>query len=182
MNVGTSPRTSVPVLDIQLEHRFWPSIADARLAAGLEAATTGAAVMRVESAEFRPSTLTFVGSLPSGAVIPRQSWTKARILVRSFHTTWGALLAPKDAVGFLVLAHPIETQCFESVDGDECRIALEFSRSLTSISTYTLGPVCCRTCKQPIPKTRLAAVPTAQRCTKCETEKEIKDAYGNSIC
>jgi hypothetical protein len=51
------------IIDIDLNHSFWPNLAAAREAAAIQAANTGAVVVTVESVEIHPhQVITFVNS------------------------------------------------------------------------------------------------------------------------
>ncbi len=167
------------ILDVNIPHHFWGDLNEARSAAQREAANTGAAVVSIDAVEVRARFVRFIGSMPAGAAeqnVPRAS---RHVDPGSFHTTWGAVLNPRELIGFLVIPRPIAEELCSPPDADNhVRFEVAIERSCGSAPVAVLGHTCCRGCKQPISPERLRARPNTQFCTACQSKKE-EEANGN---
>jgi DksA/TraR C4-type zinc finger protein len=174
-SIVTAEKAMETIIDVDLNHRFWPNLGAAREAAAIQAANTGAVVATVESVEIQSHQVTFVGTVPESAVSGCVGLS-ARPRLRSFHTTWGALLNPGSLMGFLVIAPPLNCRSFDADIPEVSRIALAVPRMFATIPPKHLGKVCCCECRQPISLARLQALPGARLCTGCQRQKELENA------
>lgn len=160
------------ILDVELDHSFNESLGAAADVAAIEAANTGATVLAVDAIEVSPLRVTFVGTTARSAVSAISSDARSIKRVRSFHTTWGAILKPNGTLGFLVVSNPIAAVLHEMEESSRCRVAVSLARTCESFPSTTLGPVCCIRCRLPIPSERLKAIPQVHTCLDCQQMKE----------
>lgn len=161
-----------PLLDSDLHHKFWGDLQAAQNAACREAANTGGAVVAVDAVEIQLKSILLIGTVPEPALTDESTPQCALAPIRSFHTTWGAVLHPSGIIGYLVLGRPVRCRPRAGLDFDLARIAVRVERKFTSIPVGHLGPSCCAVCSRPIPAERLEAMPTARLCVMCQEHRE----------
>jgi hypothetical protein len=160
------------VLDVELDCHFTESLDAAALAASIQAANTGAAVLSVDAIELGNRRATFFGTMPDRAVTPRSVGEATMPRIRSLYTTWDSVLHPSGTIGFMVLSQPVVCDSHEAEDPALCRVAISVPRVFATVPPSILGPVCCSRCWRPISIERMKAIPGMRTCVTCQKQSE----------
>lgn len=160
------------ILDAAIHGEFWEDTATARQKAVLEAVNTGSAVVTVDAIDVEAGYVTLIGTVPECVFASASPRLLGRPGVRSFHTTWGAILKPDGPLGFAVVRQPLNSRPAASTTAEHCRVALRVQRRFRTLPQGTLGLICCSTCRIPIPADRLQALPGTRICHDCQEKKE----------
>ncbi len=159
--------------------KFHDTIDIARSHANREAADTGGTVLEVRSIEIDHENLLFIGPILAVAITTEVCFPVERPTMKgrslgNFHTASAdGLGQPGPLIGFLVLHHPLTLQLQRAGrSSDEVWVAVDLKHRDQSLPPGLIGLHCCRNCNEPISKLRLAAVPGARLCTKCQSKKE----------
>jgi hypothetical protein len=165
--------------DAGIEYLLWPTLPIARKQAAIEASDTGGLAVAVQSVEIGEEQVSFLGRLPSGLLVGEPAGC-GRLKVKPigigrFHCAWVSLIQPRGCVGYIVLQPPFRILAKLDTDVPErpMAIACQFVRTVRTFSTGTIvGARLCRVCNEPIPASRISALPGTHVCVLCKQKEE----------